>query len=248
MDNIMKVSNVMTRRVISVTPGTSVVAAIRLMLKNKISGLPVIEKHRLVGMVTEGELLRRKEIGTGRKHSAWYDAFFGSAESAAMYVRTHGLKVKDAMSRQPVSVSEATTLDGVVRLMERHGIKRLPVVRKRKVVGIVSRADLMRAVVGMHRSVNKSPINDSSLRRKILANIRNQSWAADADIDVAVRKGVVDAFGKISDAAQRAALIALIENTLGTVRVEDHLLRREAARPRTEAAMISGVQPLKRRP
>jgi CBS domain-containing protein len=143
----MKVSDVMTRRVISVSPETNVFVAIRLMLKHHVSGLPVIDNHaKLVGILSEGDLLRRGEIETERKRSVWLDALFGPADGAAHYVHSHGSAVKEVMTRDPLTVTEDTRLDEVVRLMENRNVKRLPVLRDGKVIGIVSRANLMRAL------------------------------------------------------------------------------------------------------
>jgi CBS domain-containing protein len=125
------------------------------MLKHHISGLPVVaNRSKLVGIVTESDFLRRPETGTVRQRSRWLDAFFGPETAAKDYVRSHGLKVADVMTRDPVTVPETARLDEVVRLMETHGIKRVPVVRRSKLVGMVSRADLMLAVA---RSIAQPP-------------------------------------------------------------------------------------------
>src|SRR5690242_5918556 len=125
----MKASEIMTKRVISIAPDASIVQAIRMMLKNRISGLPVVSRSgKLVGIISEGDLLHRHEIGTEIKRNAWLDAIFGPEQSANDYVRAHGITVGEVMTRvRVVSVSEDTSLDQVVHLMERHRIKRLPV-------------------------------------------------------------------------------------------------------------------------
>jgi CBS domain-containing protein len=137
------------------SPETSVFVAIRLMLKHHISGLPVIDNQaRLVGILSEGDFLRRAEIETERKRSLWLDALLGPADGAAAYAHSHGLAVKDVMTPDPVTITEDTALDEVVRLMENRNVKRLPVLRDGKVVGIVTRANLMRAraIVRLDRS------------------------------------------------------------------------------------------------
>src|SRR6516165_3587039 len=147
----MKVSEVMTRRVISILPDAPISDAIKLMLKKHISGLPVIdEEGKLVGILTEGDLLRRPEIGTERRRSRWLDALFGPGEAADAYVHSRSREVKDIMTRDPVTVKECTPLHEVVHLMERRNFKRLPVIRAGKVVGIISRANLIRALAGLH--------------------------------------------------------------------------------------------------
>jgi CBS domain-containing protein len=220
----MNVSEVMTRRVISILPEASISDAVKLMLKNHISGLPVIDdKGKLVGILTEGDLLRRPEIGTERGRSRWLDALFGPGAAADAYVHSHSRKVKDLMTRDPVTVKESAPLHEVVHLLERGNIKRLPIVRAGKVVGIISRANLIRALAGLHRVGRASERTDSAIRNRILAEMGKQDWAYSAFVDVTVRKGVVDLWGTITDLEQREALRVLAENTPGVKKIEDHL-------------------------
>jgi CBS domain-containing protein len=220
----MKASEVMTRRVISIAPSASVVRAIGTMLKNRISGLPVVDRRgKLVGIITEGDFLHRQEIGTDIKRHFWLDAMFGPEQSAADYVRAHGITVGELMTRNPITVNESTSLDQVVRVMERHRIKRVPVLRDGKVAGIISRANLMQALASIHRGEPKPSRTDSAIRRRILAAIEKQNWAYGADLFVLVRNGVVDLCGTLSDASQRTALMALAEEQKGVKKVHDHL-------------------------
>jgi CBS domain-containing protein len=220
----MKVSDVMTRRIVSVMPEATIGHAIRLMLDNHISGLPVIDdKDKLVGIVSEGDFLRRSETGTERKRSRWLDAFLGQSAPANDYVRSHGLKVKEVMTRKPITLQEDTPLDQVVHLMESHRVKRLPVVRGEKVVGIVSRANLMRALASIYRAAPKSSKGDAAIRSQILLEIAKQDWSVGVDVDVVVRDGIADIWGSIAELAQRDALKVLVERTPGVKQVEDHL-------------------------
>jgi CBS domain-containing protein len=220
----MKASEVMTKHVISIAPSASVVQAIRTMLKNRISGLPVVDRRgKLVGIVTEGDFLHRQEIGTEIKRHAWLDAMFGPEQSANDYVRAHGITVSELMTRSPITVNESASLDQVVRLMERHRIKRVPVLRKGKIVGIISRANLMQALASIHRGEPKPSRTDTAVRRRIIAAIDKQNWAYGADLFVLVRNGIVDLCGTLSDASQRAALVALAEEQNGVKKVHDHL-------------------------
>jgi len=138
-------------------------------------------------------------------------------------VRAHGIKVAELMTRQPITVDEDTSLDRVVHLMERHRIKRLPVVRKGKVVGIISRANLMRALASIHRSTYKTSRNDQEIRKRIVADIDKQNWAYGADIMVLVRDGIVDLCGTLSNPSQRAALKGLVREKSGVRKLYDHL-------------------------
>src|SRR5690348_17164408 len=147
----MKVADVMTRRVVSISPDATILDAAKLMLKHHISGLPVIDRDGgLVGIVTEGDFLRRPETGTAQPRSRWLDLFFGPAEGAQAFVRSHGMKVAEVMTPKVITVAANEPLERVVHLMEVHQIKRLPVLRGRKVAGIVSRANLVRALASVH--------------------------------------------------------------------------------------------------
>jgi CBS domain-containing protein len=220
----MKISDVMTRRVISIAPEAGIRDAMELMLKNRISGLPVIDGGgKLVGVLSETDFLRRAETGTERRSSPWYDAFFGSGESARAYVRAHGLRVEDVMSSKPITVMENTPLEKAVDLMERHRVKRLPVVHGGKVVGIVTRANLLRALVSIHRSAHEPLQQDDAIRDRIAAAMNKETWANGMLVEVLVHDGVVDLWGRVEDASHRDALKVLVESTPGVKRVEDHL-------------------------
>ena len=220
----MKVSDVMTRRVISVRPEAGIRDAVQLMLKNKISGLPVIDgKRKLVGIVSEGDFLRRGETGTDAQRSPWYDALFGSTEAARAYAHAYGRRVHDVMTGKPITVGENTSLREAVGLMEQHRVKRLPVLRGDKVIGILSRANLISALVKMHRAAPKSSKGDEAIRRRILLAVRKQTWSVGMLVEVVVRDGIVSLWGKVDDPEHRDALKILVEATPGVKRLEDHL-------------------------
>jgi CBS domain-containing protein len=220
----MRVSEIMTRRVISVAPDATLDDAIDLMVKHHISGLPVIDHDRkLVGIVSEGDFLRRSEMGTEAPPSRWRDVLLGTANAARTYVHSHSRNIREVMTKQVVTANEQMALDEVVHLLEVNNIKRLPVVHRDKVVGIVSRANLMHALASFHRGIQKSLETDTALGKRILNDIDGEGWAVDTDIDVVVRDGVVDLWGTISNSEQRNALRVLTENTPGVKAVVDHL-------------------------
>ena len=193
------------------------------MLQNRISGLPVVgPKGELVGMVTEGDFLRRGEIGTQRRRNRWLEFLVGPGRLADEYVHTRGRKVEEVMTREPVTVTEDTPLDEVVRLMERHRIKRLPVLREGKLVGIVTRANIMHALVSLAAETKAPAGDDAAIREQILAECAKQSWAPMSN--VVVRNGVVELWGTITDERERAALIVAAENVPGVKTVHDHLV------------------------
>lgn len=220
----MQVKDVMTSPVISVEPDSTVPQAVQIMLLRHISGLPVIEKTgRLAGIVTEGDLLRRAETGTERHRPRWLEFLLGPGRLADEYTRTHGRKVSDIMTAEPLTVTEETPLGDVVTLMEKRRIKRVPVVRGQEVVGIVSRANLIHALAGVAREVKPAAAGDQAIREQVLAELARQAWAPVALIDIVVRNGVVELWGTITDERERQAITVAAENVPGVKAVKDNL-------------------------
>ena len=218
----MQVRDVMTQNVISVSANETVLKAVRTMLQNRISGLPVIDAEgNLVGMVTEGDFLRRGEIGTQRRRPKWLEFLVGPGRLADEYVHTSGRKIEEVMTREPVTVTEGDSLETVVELMERRRIKRLPVLRDGKVVGIVSRANLMHALASLARDT-EAPAGDSAIRDSILAAFGKQPWAP--QVNVVVKNGVAELWGTIMDERERRACVVTAENVAGVKEVHDHLV------------------------
>ena len=224
----MKVAEIMTRNVITATPSMPLEEAVRLMLSQRISGLPVLDSSgALVGIVTEGDLLRRSETGTDRQLSWWHAVLLGTQRLAEQYVSTHARRVDEVMSRTVVSVTPSTPLAEVVALMEARGIKRVPVLEDGRLVGIVSRADLLRALerfLATEDSGRSVACQDSELRRRLLRQLAAQRWVPAALVDIGVKDGVVELRGFILNEAQREALRVLAENTPGARAVVDHLV------------------------
>jgi CBS domain-containing protein len=218
----MKAHDVMTWGTITVEPDASVTRAVRLMLQNRISGLPVVDAEgQLVGMVTEGDFLRRGELGTKRQRPRWLEFLLGPGRLAAEYVHASGQKVGEVMTPEPKTITPETSLDEVVRLMERHRVKRLPVVQDGKLVGIVSRANLLHALASVAREIKAPAGDDTTIRERILAECAKQSWAP--HVNVVVRDGVVELWGVITDERERQAFIVVAENVPGVKAVRDHL-------------------------
>ena len=221
----MKAKDIMTRRVISISPDASILKAAHLMLQHRISGLPVVDPAGvLIGIVTEGDFLRRAETGTERRRPRWLEFVLGPGRAAADFTHSHGRKVEEVMSDSPYSVSEDTTLDEIVSLMERHRIKRVPVTRDAHLVGIVSRANLMRALISIARSAPPPAQSDLDIRSRIMTEMDTQKWAPVALVEVTVNKGVVDLWGTILDERDRKALKVLAENVPGVKAVNDHMV------------------------
>ncbi|HUC51379.1 MAG TPA: CBS domain-containing protein [Xanthobacteraceae bacterium] len=220
----MQVKDIMTRSVISVGPDESIMKAARLMLQNRISGLPVIDLNReLIGIVTEGDFLRRGELGTQRRRPKWLEFIVGPGRLADEYVHAAGRKVDEVMTTDPVTVSENDSLEKVVEVMERRHVKRLPVMRDGRVVGIISRSNLMHALASFARDGEEHvQPNDSQIRDDILTVLDRQSWAP--RVNVVVKNGVAELWGVITDDRERKALVVAVENVPGVERVHDHLV------------------------
>jgi len=219
----MQVRDVMTRNVISVATGESILKAARIMLQNEISGLPVVDvAGNLVGIVTEGDFLRRSEIGTQRRRPKWLEFLVGPGRLASEFVHATGRKVDDVMSSDPCTVTEDDSLESVVDLMERRRIKRLPVLRDGKLIGIVSRANLLHALVSLARRTAPQTSDDSTIRDNILAALGEQHWSP--KVNVVVRDGAAELWGMIADERERQACIVVAENVAGVKQVHDHLL------------------------
>jgi CBS domain-containing protein len=220
----MKAKDVMTSPVVSVEPDTPVLQAVRIMLQRHISGLPVVGSDgRLVGIVTEGDFLRRAETGTQRRRPRWLEFLVGPGRMADEYTRSHGRKVDEIMTAEPLTVTEDTPLEEVVKVMEKRGIKRLPVLRGGNVVGIVSRANLLHALASVAREVKPTAASDQAIRDRVVAELASQPWAPVSLINVIVRDGVVELWGTITDERERQAMIVVAENVPGVTTVKDHL-------------------------
>jgi CBS domain-containing protein len=220
----MRVKDVMTANVICIGAEEPVLKAARLMLQNRISGLPVIDKDgELVGIVTEGDFLRRSELGTQRHRPKWLEFIVGPGRLAQEYTHSSGRKVEEIMTPDPRTIGEDETLEAVVGTMEQHHVKRLPVTRGGRVVGIISRANLMHALASLSRGDVATPAaGDLAIRDRILAAIGKQDWAP--RVNVIVNAGVAELHGVITDDRERAGLIVAAENVPGVKRVRDHLV------------------------
>jgi CBS domain-containing protein len=223
----MLVSDIMTRKILSVKPQETVEHAVNLMLRHGISGLFVVDdKGALVGVVTEGDLLRRDELGTQRHRPWWLRVLVSPGKQALDFTHTHGRLVSDVMTPDVITVTADAKLENVVELMERQRIKRVAVVDKGHMVGIVSRSDLMRALL-THRRAETPPAtlaDDRAIRAAILAAFEAQTWTPTTTLNVTVADGVVDVWGTITSPDERRAICVVAENVAGVKAVHDHLV------------------------
>jgi CBS domain-containing protein len=219
----MRAHQIMTRSVVTVSPETTIVDAANLMLQRHVSGLPVLDPSgKLVGIVSEGDFIRRSEIGTGRKRGRWLQLILGPGQSASDFVHEHGRKVAEVMTRSPLTITEDTGLAEIVELMEKNNVKRLPVVRGESVVGIVSRANLLQAVASLGREVPDPTADDDHIRRRIIDALEKNDWCP-FGLNVVVRNGIVHLSGVITEERARAAAIVAAETIEGVKKVHDHL-------------------------
>lgn len=219
----MRAHQIMARHVITVGTETPILDAVKLMMDHHISGLPVVDATgRLVGILSETDFLRRSEIGTQRRRARWLLFLLGSGHAAADFVHERGRKVGEIMSRDPITVTEEAPLPDLVEVMEKRGIKRLPVMRDGHLVGIVTRADLLRAVASVAHEVPDPTADDKHIHDRIVRALDGASWCP-LGLQVSVRNGVVHLRGIIMDERARLAAIVAAENTTGVREVHDHL-------------------------
>jgi CBS domain-containing protein len=198
-----------------------------ILLKHHISALPVVDKAgKLIGIISEGDLMRRAELGTERQRSWWLAAMFGDEASlAAEYVKAHGRKVADVMTKNVVTAGPDAPLNAIATLLEKHSIKRVPIVHNGDLVGIVSRANLIQALA-TDRKVLEIPIPDSKLRDKLLDHLRAQPWAHTSLLNVTVNDGVVELWGITQSKTEKQALRVAAESLPGVRTVNDNVIMR----------------------
>ena len=219
----MRAYQIMTPRLTTVRVDTPIAKAAALMLEKRVSGLPVVDaKGHLVGIVSEGDFLRRGEIGTRHRRSGWLEFFVGPGKLASEFVKEEGRTVGDVMTRDPVTITEDATLEDIVQIMEQKGIKRLPVMRNDDLIGIVTRANLLQAVANLARDASQPSVDDDALRNDILNAIESQPWSP-MGLNAVVRDGVVDLSGVITDDRQRNAVVVAARNVPGVKTVHDHM-------------------------
>jgi len=220
--------------VISVRPNARVEEVASILLANRISAVPVIdEQDELVGIVSEGDLMRRAEAGTERSRSWWLEYLTGKQVLAAEYVKSHSHKVTDVMTRSVITAKPETPLREIAVLLERKRIKRVPIVQNGKVVGIVSRANLLQALAGMPpNNAAAGSAGDSQIRDQVLSRLNAQLWRPSM-LNVTVRHGTVDLWGFVTSDDEKKATRVAVESIPGVKAINDHLTI-----PPPETAMV----------
>ena len=223
----MQAIDIMTNEVIAIDENATVPAVAKLLAERGISAVPVVDKdNQVIGMVSEGDLLHRAETGTERRRPWWLDMMASTNKLAGDYIKSHSGKVKDVMTRNVLSVTETTPVADIAFLLETNRIKRVPVVRDGILVGIVSRANLVRALaMTISEPVSGSDAEDRTIREKLLAELKAQRWAEISPANVTVKDGVVHLWSSYLSEQEKQALIVAAENIPGVRRVEDHMRR-----------------------
>lgn len=224
----MQVQDVMTRKVVTVRPDTPAPEIARLLVDNRISGVPVVdEAGRVLGVVSEGDLIRRLESSDdGRRRSWWLELLASPERRAEDYVRAHGRTARDIMTDQVVTIDEQATLAEAARLLEEHHVKRLPVVRDGKLVGLVSRADLLRALA--LAPVQEASLDDRAIRERLLAELERAGQSYHPYVNIVVSDGVVHLWGFVGSAKEAEAMVLAAQNVPGVRAVDSHLSVRPA--------------------
>ena len=219
----MRAHQIITRQVITVAVDAPIADAANTMLDRHISGLPVVDEDgKLVGIVSQGDFIRRAEIGTQRKRGRWLKFLVDPGRAASDFVREQGRKVGEIMTPDPRIVTEDATLEDIVELMERTHVKRLPVLRGDKLVGIVTRTNLLQAVARLTRDVPDPTADDDHIRNRIITSIEKSDWAP-FGLGVIVVNGIVHLSGLITNEKSRQAAIVAAENVTGVTKVHDHI-------------------------
>lgn len=221
----MKAQDVMVAPVITVKPESSVKEVASTLVDKRISAVPVVDDAgKLLGIISEGDLMHRRETGTERRYHWWVHLLAGDASLPRDYIKAHGRKAADVMTQNVITATPETALDEIAILLESNSIKRVPIVRNGQLVGIVSRANLVQALA----TIPKGPeiaLSDAQIRDKLLAHLKEQPWAHTHLLNVTVTDGVVSLWGIAGLELERKAIRVAAEAMPGVRAVNDHLAR-----------------------
>jgi CBS domain-containing protein len=221
----MKAMDVMVRNVLTVKPDTGVTEVARLLVENDISAVPVVDDQgKMVGIISEADLMRRKEIGTEKRRPWWLEAMTPATTLANEFAKSRGKRVAELMSSEVVSASEDAPLIEIATLLERHHIKRVPITKDGKLVGVVSRSNIIQALASSKGDPDGERHSDRAIRLEVLARLGAQSWTDFGSRNVIVAGGVVHLWGLVGSAEERKALMSLAEGVPGVIAVVDEMI------------------------
>lgn len=221
----MQARDIMTTPVVTVGTETPVMAVAHLLVERRISGVPVVDaENTVLGMISEGDLLRRAEIATEKQRSSWLELFVSGAQLASEYVQAHGRTADEIMNHEVVKVEPETPIATIVDIFERHGINRVPAVNDGKLVGIVSRGNLIQVLGSVAAPAITPSSEDRRIRDLVLGEFRKHPWGLETETNVVVTAGVVHLWGLVSTPEEQTALRVAAESITGVRRVEDHTI------------------------
>jgi CBS domain-containing protein len=214
----------MTSPAITAAPQTTLLEIVQLMLEHRISGVPIVNKAKaLVGLVSEGDLVRRKELGIQQRRSWWLSMFGNAAVLADEFVKSHGVTAEEVMTKKVITADQDTPLWKIAETLEKEKIKRVPILHHGRVVGIVSRANLLQALTLQQQKMLDQPSRDDSvIREELLQLLKDESWADLSHVNVMVSQGVVHLWGSVRSDAQREALSVAAKGVSGVRDVVNH--------------------------
>lgn len=221
----MKAKDIMTSPVVSIGPDATVREIAALLLDMRISAVPVLDAGRLVGIVSEADLLHRHELGTEGSQRPWWLRLLSADASLEDYIKSHARRARDVMTRKVVSAEDDAPLATIVSLLERHGVKRLPVLRGGRLAGIVSRSDVVRALARRPGPARRAAGGDQAIRRELLGELKRYPWWGRTTSSVVVSEGFVHFWGTVGAEGERDAARVAAENVPGVRGVQDHRLR-----------------------
>ncbi len=220
----MEARDVMVSPVITVQPNSTVQEVARIFLERRISAVPVVDDHgQLVGIVSEGDLMHRSETGTERQHAWWLRPFIGLDALASEYIKAHGRKVADVMVSDVITADPETPLHEIAAMLEKNSIKRVPIVKAGRLVGIITRANLVQAMASAGKTLERRQ-SDENIRDQILKHLKAQPWAHTSLINVTVTDGAVDLWGMTTSKIEKEAVRVVAESIKGVRAVNNNLV------------------------
>jgi CBS domain-containing protein len=221
----MKAEDVMVRDLVTVEPQTSIADAIKLLADHDISALPVVgPDNRLIGILSEADLLEREELGASHHHPWWIEAVTPASQLAKEFAKAHGKTVAQLMSTHVVSANEDTPLSEIAALLERNRIKRVPIIRDGELVGIVSQSNLVQALASSEMAATPKLESDKVIRLEVLDLLGRQRWTDFGSRNITVQDGTVHLWGLVGSEAERNALVALAQGVPGVSGVVDEMI------------------------
>ena len=223
-DIAMQAHEAMTKDVVVVGPDATVGEIAALLVRNRISAVPVVEPgNRVIGIVSQTDLAHRSETDTEKRRKWWLEVFADADAKAREYVKSHGLKAKDVMTRFIVTVPSRASLADVAEILDTHRIRQVPVMDDGKLVGMISRTDLVRKLAEIKVTGPATRPDNGALQKAIWDQVKAQPWLKAAYVSLAVKDGVVELWGAVDSQEQRHALRVLVEGVSGVQKVEDQL-------------------------